>query len=204
MTVFKRFPMIKDDLVSSAAMRLPVSRLDGLQQFTARQFPDERGSLLQSYRLSVLLDLGIDIRFKQAIQSRSRRGVIRGLHFQWDPPQGKLIRCVTGAILDVVVDVRPGSPTLGEHAAVELSQSNDAALWVPPGFAHGFSTLIDDSIVLYECTEEWNPHAEGGILWSDPALGIEWPALPPILSPKDRLLPTLSQWLQMPQSLCFQ
>jgi dTDP-4-dehydrorhamnose 3,5-epimerase len=129
--------------------------------------------------------------------------VIRGLHFQWDPPQGKLIRCIAGAILDIVVDVRHGSPTLGDHAAVELSEANNAVLWVPPGFAHGFSALVEDSVVLYECTEEWKADAEGGILWSDPALGIEWPTLPPIVSPKDGLLPTLSQWLETPQSRHF-
>lgn len=171
--------------------------------FAAKRFPDDRGFLLQSYILSGLESLGICVVFKQAIQSRSRRGVVRGLHFQWDPPQGKLIRCVTGAILDVVIDVRHGSPTLGDHAAVDLSDGNDNVLWIPPGFAHGFMALADEATVLYECTEEWCPASEGGILWSDPDLGIAWPSLPPILSAKDSALPSLATWLKDPRSTQF-
>jgi dTDP-4-dehydrorhamnose 3,5-epimerase len=180
--------------------------VDGLKDariFAARSFPDERGSLLQSYTRSGLREQGIRAEFKQAIQSRSRRGVVRGLHFQWDPPQGKLIRCVSGAIFDVLVDIRPGSPTLGDHVAVELSAANSLMLWAPPGLAHGFMALVEDSIVFYECTEEWSPAAEGGILWSDPAIGIAWPALPPIVSAKDSMAPTLAQWLDDPRSSHF-
>jgi len=168
--------------------------------FKARRFTDDRGFLLQSYTQSCLLETGIQAVFRQAIQSRSRRGVLRGLHFQWDPPQDKLIRCIRGAILDIVVDVRPGSPSLGDHAAIDLSEANDSTLWVPAGFAHGFMAMADDSIVLYECTAEWAPAAEGGILWSDPALAIEWPDIEPIVSEKDRRLPTLASWLADPRS----
>jgi len=181
-------------------MRRATDELGGIRVFTARRFVDERGSLLQSYTQSGLEALGIGAVFKQAIQSRSKRGVIRGLHFQWNPPQGKLIRCVTGAILDVVVDIRVASPTLGDHAAIELNEANDSTLWVPPGFAHGFMALADDSIVLYECTAEWTPETEGGILWSDAGIGIEWPELHPTVSDKDRKLPTLTQWLADPRS----
>jgi dTDP-4-dehydrorhamnose 3,5-epimerase len=171
--------------------------------FPTRRFLDERGFVLQSYTQSSLNAQGIFAEFKQALQSQSKRGVVRGLHFQWDPPQGKLVRCVSGAVLDVVVDIRHGSPTLGEHAAVELSAVNALVLWAPPGFAHGFMALADDSLVFYECTEEWAPAGEGGILWSDPALGIEWPALQPIVSEKDSLAPTLAQWLADPRSNRF-
>ena len=171
--------------------------------FPAGRFPDERGFVLQSYTQSSLHAQGIFAEFKQALQSQSRRGVVRGLHFQWDPPQGKLVRCASGAVLDVIVDIRHGSPTLGEHAAVELSAVNALVLWVPPGFAHGFMALAEDSIVFYECTEEWSAAGEGGILWSDPALGIEWPALQPIVSEKDSRAPTLAQWLADPRSACF-
>ncbi len=184
-------------------MRHPIHELSGLQLLTTRQFDDERGALLQSYTRSGLAALGIAADFKQAIQSRSKRGVVRGLHFQWHPPQGKLVRCVAGAILDIAVDVRLGSNTLGDHAAVELSGAGATALWVPPGFAHGFMALEDSSIVLYECTEDWAPEAEGGILWSDPALGIDWPAMEPTISGRDRAMPTLAQWLADPRSTNF-
>jgi dTDP-4-dehydrorhamnose 3,5-epimerase len=184
-------------------MRRTIDELIGLTLYAARRFPDERGFLLQSYVASRLKALGIGADFKQAIQSRSRRGVVRGMHFQWDPPQGKLIRCVTGAILDVVVDIRHASPTLGDHVAVALSEANDQVLWIPPGFAHGFMALAEDTTVFYECTEEWNAASEGGILWCDPDLGIEWPALDPIVSPKDSVLPCLADWLKDPRSGSF-
>lgn len=178
-------------------------RIPGIEVLTARSFPDDRGFLLQSYVRSELRRAGIAGEFRQAIQSRSRRGVVRGLHFQWDPPQGKLIRCVSGGIWDVVVDLRHGSPTLGDHFALDMNAANAAVLWVPPGFAHGFMALEEGSIVLYECTEEWAPAAEGGILWNDPALGIRWPDVPPIVSAKDTRNPTLAQWLADPVSQTF-
>ncbi len=177
--------------------------IPGLEVFTARSFPDERGFLLQSYVRSDLHRAGIPGEFKQAIQSTSRRGVVRGLHFQWNPPQGKLIRCVSGAIWDVVVDLRHGSPTLGRHFSLEMSPANKAVLWVPPGLAHGFMALEEGSIVLYECTEEWAPSAEGGILWNDPKLGIAWPDVPPIVSTKDAGNRTLAEWLSDPVSKGF-
>jgi dTDP-4-dehydrorhamnose 3,5-epimerase len=184
-------------------MRRPIEELNGLQVFTVKRFNDNRGFLLESYTRSGLRARGIDAEFKQAIQSRSRRGVVRGLHFQWDPLQGKLVRCVAGAILDVAVDIRPGSPTIGDHAALEMTEENDRALWIPPGFAHGFMALADGTEVFYECTAEWAPSAEGGILWSDPALGVDWPACDAIASQKDNRLPTLAQWLKDPRAAFF-
>ncbi len=180
-----------------------IEELTGLRLFTSRRFEDDRGFLIQSYTESGLEALGIRAGFRQAIQSCSKRGVLRGLHFQWRPAQGKLIRCLRGAVFDVVVDARHGSPTLGDHAAVELNESNDATLWIPPGFAHGFMALADDSLVFYECTSEWAPEAEGGILWCDPALGIAWPLTDPLVSEKDRRLPTLAEWLTAPASAHF-
>jgi dTDP-4-dehydrorhamnose 3,5-epimerase len=179
------------------------SRFPGLKVVTAKTFPDERGYLVQSWVKQDLDAAGIPSDFKQAIQTCSKRGVVRGLHFQWDPPMGKYVRCLRGAILDVVVDVRHGSPTQGDHAAVELSDRNHSVIWVPPGFAHGTFALEDDSIVLYECTGEHGPGREGGILWNDPQLGIRWPDLPPIVSAKDREAPTLAQWLADPRSQHF-
>src|SRR5262249_19570799 len=158
-------------------------------------FTDDRGFLLQSWVTRDLQTANIPCDFRQAIQTCSKRGVIRGLHFQWNPPMGKLVRCVVGAVLDVVVDVRPGSPTVGDHAAVELNGRNHRAIWIPPGFAHGTLALEDNSIVLYECTGEHGPGNEGGIRWNDPALGVGWPDMPIIVSEKDRLAPTLAEWL---------
>jgi dTDP-4-dehydrorhamnose 3,5-epimerase len=178
-------------------------RIEAVKLFSARTFLDERGFLLQSWVRGDLLERGIPCDFKQAIQTQSRKGVVRGLHFQWEPPMGKLVRCIHGAILDVVVDVRHGSPTLGEHVAAELSGRNHQVIWVPPGFAHATFALEDDSIVLYECTGEHGAGKEGGILWNDPALGIDWPKIPPIVSEKDREAPTLATWLEDPRSRFF-
>ncbi len=180
-----------------------IDQIDGIQIFVAKIFIDPRGSLLQSYVQSDLRSRAIPGEFRQAIQSTSRRGAVRGLHFQWNPPQGKLIRCVRGAIYDVVVDLRHGSPTCGDHARAELTGENRKMLWVPPGFAHGFMALEDESIVLYECTAEWNPSGEGGILWNDPELGIKWPPLEPSVSEKDSRNPTLPAWLADRRSGAF-
>lgn len=183
-------------------MRREWNELPGLKVVTAKHYPDERGFLLQSWVAADLAAAGIPSQFHQAIQTHSRRGVLRGLHFQWAPPMGKYVRCIHGGIIDVVVDVRHGSPTLGDHAAVELTDRNHQVIWVPPGFAHGTFALEEDTIVLYECT---SPHGsgEGGILWSDPALGIAWPDLPPIVSAKDQVAPTLAVWLADPRSREF-
>jgi dTDP-4-dehydrorhamnose 3,5-epimerase len=179
------------------------SELAGVNEFTAKSFADARGFLLQSWVKQDLQAAGIPCEFKQAIQTYSKRGVVRGLHFQWDPPMGKLVRCIYGSAIDVVVDIRHGSPTLGDHAAVELSVRNHRVIWVPPGFAHGTIALEDDSIVLYECTAEHGPGHEGGIRWNDPALGIAWPDMPIIVSEKDRHAPTLAEWLADPRSQHF-
>jgi dTDP-4-dehydrorhamnose 3,5-epimerase len=175
----------------------------GLQVLTAKHFPDERGILVQSWVHQDLKAVGIPSDFKQAIQTVSKKGVLRGLHFQWDPPMGKFVRCLHGGIIDVVVDVRHGSPTLGDHAAVELTGQNHRIIWVPPGFAHGTFALEEGSIVLYECTGEHGPGREGGILWNDPALGIKWPNIPPIVSQKDKEAPPLKEWLADPRSQHF-
>jgi dTDP-4-dehydrorhamnose 3,5-epimerase len=184
-------------------MQVDPNRIPAVKIIGAKHFHDERGFLLQSWVKQDLEALGIPSTFKQAIQTYSKKGVVRGLHFQWDPPMGKFVRCIYGTIIDVVVDVRHGSPTLGDHLAVELSGRNHQIIWVPPGFAHGTVALEDDSIVLYECTSEHGPGREGGILWNDPALGIKWPDIPPIVSEKDEKAPPLAQWLADPRSRNF-
>lgn len=183
-------------------MKRAWSDLSGVRVVTAKHFPDERGFLLQSWVRADLEAAGIPADFHQAIQTHSRRGVLRGLHFQWAPPMGKYVRCIHGSIIDVVVDVRHGSPTLGDHAAVELTGRNHQVIWVPPGFAHGTIALEDDTIVLYECTA---PHGagEGGIRWNDPALGIAWPEASPVVSAKDQVAPTLAEWLADARSQHF-
>ena len=161
------------------------SKLPGIKVVTAKHFPDERGFLLQSWVADDLEAAGIPSEFKQAIQTDSKRGVVRGLHFQWAPPMGKYVRCIHGAIIDVVVDVRHGSPTLGDHTAVELTDRNHQVIWVPPGFAHGTFALDDDTIVLYECTRRTASAARAASAGTIPALGIAWPELSPIVSEKD-------------------
>ena len=180
-------------------MRVEPEELSPVKVIVAKTFLDERGFLLQSWVRADLHAAGLPADFRQAIQTVSKRGVVRGLHFQWDPAMGKLVRCLHGGIIDVVVDIRPRSPTFGNHAAIELTWRNHRIIWVPPGFAHGTFALEDDTIVLYECTAEHAPGHEGGIRWDDPALGIEWPRLPPIVSEKDRVAPTLAEWRADPR-----
>ena len=176
--------------------------LPGVVVLRPDAFADERGVFVEAFRADRFAEMGLPSAFVQENQSRSRKGVIRGLHFQWEPPMGKLVRCLHGGIIDVVVDVRHGSPTLGDHAAVELTDRNHQVIWVPPGFAHGTFALAEDTIVLYECTGAHGT-GEGGIRWNDPALGIEWPAMPPIVSEKDEKAPLLSEWLADPRSQQF-
>ena len=185
-------------------MLVDVSRIPAIKVIEAKHFPDERGVLVQAWVKADLEAMGIPSTFKQAIQTVSRRGVLRGIHFQWQPDMGKYVRCLQGAILDVVVDVRHGSPTLGDHVAVELTAQNHKVIWVPPGFAHSTFSLEEGTIVFYECTGEHGPGNEGGILWNDPDLGITWPDIPPIVSDKDQKQPTLKQWLADPRSKHFQ
>ena len=149
---------------------------------------DDRGFFLESWNASALAAAGIDTAFVQDNHSRSHRGVLRGLHYQLRQPQGKLIRVTAGAVFDVAVDVRRGSPTFGDWVGYELSSANRLMMWVPEGFAHGFLTLEDDTDVLYKCSAYYAPDDERAIRWDDPTIGINWPldALVPRLSQRDR------------------
>lgn len=171
------------------------TEIDGLRLFEPRVFADERGRFMEVYHAARYRDLGLDVDFVQDNLSRSRRNVVRGLHFQRRHPQGKLIHVVRGTIYDVAVDLRPGSDTFGQHLGVELSDANHRQLWVPPGFAHGFCVLSEWADVLYKCTDVYHPDDEGGLLWNDPALGIEWTVSEPILSERDRQHPPLAALL---------
>jgi len=168
-----------------------------------RVFPDERGWFTEVLQADVFAGLGLPTRFVQVNQSRSTRGVVRGLHFQWDPPQGKLMRVVTGRAFMVAVDVRPGSPTVGQAVTVEGSSDEPVLFWAPPSFARGFAALSEVAEIEYFCTATYNPACETGIRWDDPAVGIRWPVDEPRLSPKDAAAGTLADWLARPESVVF-
>lgn len=167
-----------------------------LFEFTPKRHGDERGYFAELFRLSALRDLAGPIDFVQENESLSAKvGTIRGLHFQIDPfAQGKLVRCTAGAVFDVAVDLRKGSPTYGKWAAVELSPEKGNQLWIPAGFAHGFCTLKPDSVLNYKVTAYYSAEHDKGVTWDDPAIGIAWPALadPATLSAKDRAQPRLA------------
>jgi dTDP-4-dehydrorhamnose 3,5-epimerase len=169
-------------------------------------FEDERGYFMEVYRedrFAEHTDLGLPGRFRQINQSRSVRGVIRGLHFQWDPPMGKLMRVVHGEAFLVAVDIRPGSPTLGRYESLVASDHDRLQLWAPASFARGFCALSDVADVEYLTTGTYNPGAESGIRWNDPAIGIEWPTESPLLSAKDAAAQSLADWLARPEAEAF-
>ena len=169
---------------------------------TPRVLGDARGFFMETFRADEFRAMGLPTDFVQDNHSRSSRGVLRGLHFQWDPPMGKLMRVTRGAAFLVAVDIRKGSPTLGEWFGLEVSDENKKQVWAPYGFARGFCALTDDCEVQYKCTGIYNPRAESGIYFGDPAIGIRWPIDPAsaVTSEKDRKAQTLAQWLESPLS----
>lgn len=174
-------------------MNFRLMGLEGVVLVEPRVFGDERGFFLETFRADRYEEslLQGSQRFVQDNHSRSRRGVLRGLHFQTRRPQGKLLRCVAGEVYDVAVDVRPDSPQFGQWVGVTLSAENKHQLYVPPGFAHGFQVVSDSADVEYKCTDYYDPEGEGGVRWDDPELAIPWPLPDPLVSAKDRELPTL-------------
>lgn len=170
-------------------MNFETTEIEGLLICTPRVFPDARGYFFESFSLRELeAAVGHRLDFVQDNESMSARGVIRGLHFQRAPhAQDKLVRCTLGRILDVAVDLREGSPTFGRHLAVELSAENRRQLFIPKGFAHGFSVLSPEAVLQYKCTAYYAPESEDGIFYADPSLGIDWRISPEeaIVSPKD-------------------
>ena len=166
--------------------------LPGVLIVTPAVFPDARGNFREMYRRDAYTAIGIPDEFVQDNQSHSVRGVLRGLHYQIRRPQSKLVCVLRGTVLDIVADIRRGSPTFGRHIAIELSDLNNRQVFVPAGYAHGFCVLSADADVLYKCTDFYDPGGEGGVLWSDPALAIPWPTATPLLSAKDQALPRLA------------
>lgn len=164
--------------------------LDGALVIQPKVFYDDRGYFYETYNADAYAKIGIKASFMQDNQSLSQKGALRGLHFQAPPfDQGKLVRVIKGAVYDVIVDIRKNSPTYGQHFGIELTEKNFTIFWVPPGFAHGFVTLEDDTIFSYKCTNVYNKASEGGILWNDPSLNINWYIETPIVSEKDKALP---------------
>ncbi len=164
---------------------------EGLYVIEPKVFGDERGFFMEFYNKREFQEAGIDVEFVQDNHSRSRKGVLRGMHFQKKHPQGKLVRVTRGAVFDAVIDIRKDSPTFGKWYGVELSEENKRMLYVPPGFAHGFLALTDVVDFMYKCTDFYYPDDEGGIIWNDPDVGVKWPGSKPTLSPKDQRWPTL-------------
>jgi dTDP-4-dehydrorhamnose 3,5-epimerase len=163
-------------------------------------FEDERGYFMESFRRDQFRDLGLPGDFVQDNHSYSRKGVLRGLHFQWEPPMGKLMRVTRGAAFLVAVDVRKGSPTLGKWFGLEVSAKNKRQVWAPAGFARGFCALTDDVEVEYKCTAVYNPRGESAIRWNDADLAIQWPLRPVLISEKDCHAQTLREWLASPNA----
>ena len=168
---------------------------------------DDRGHLLEVFNGERFAEHGLPRSFMQANHSRSRRGVVRGLHFQWDPPMGKMMRVTTGSAFLAAVDIRQGSPTLGRWFGMEVSAESKHQLWAPAGFARGFCVLSEWAEVQYLGTGTYNPACESGIRWDDPAVGVEWPlpeGVEPVLSAKDRVAGTLAEWLARPEANRFE
>jgi dTDP-4-dehydrorhamnose 3,5-epimerase len=172
-------------------MQIQTTPIEGLLIIQPQVFEDPRGYFYESYNKQKFTEAGIDFEFIQDNQSLSQKGIIRGLHFQAPPfEQGKLVRVIQGAVNDVVVDIRKNSKTFGQHFLINLTAENRTMFFIPPGFAHGFETLEDDTIFLYKCTNVYNKESEGGLLWNDPFLNISWQNNDPLISDKDKILPT--------------
>jgi dTDP-4-dehydrorhamnose 3,5-epimerase len=175
-------------------MKVIKTKLPGVVIIEPKVFGDHRGFFLESYHAErYAAEAGIELSFVQDNYSRSSKGVLRGLHYQISKPQGKLVRVVRGEVLDVALDINPQSSTYGEYEAVLLSEDNYRQIWVPPGYAHGFVVLSDIADFEYKCTDFYDPSDEGGVIWNDPQVGIDWQCDNPKLSDKDLKLPTLSQ-----------
>lgn len=175
-------------------MKVTATAIADVKLIEPRVFGDERGFFFESWNARALAAAGIDVTFVQDNHSRSRHGVLRGLHYQIEHAQGKLVRAVTGEVFDIAVDLRRSSPTFGRHVGVVLSAENRRMLWVPPGFAHGFLVLSDVADFLYKTTDYWFSGHERTLRWDDPALGIAWPlATAPVLAPKDAAGAPLAQ-----------
>lgn len=175
--------------------------IQGPLLITPKKFGDDRGFFTERWKKQQFVDHGINADFIQDNFSRSQQNVLRGLHYQYDQPQSKLVSCCRGAILDILVDIRRESPTFGQHLSVLLTGDEPQWMWIPAGFAHGFSVLSPEGAdIWYKVDADYNPRGEGGILWSDPGLKIDWKVLQPIISDKDSKQPLFADYQKSP---CF-
>jgi dTDP-4-dehydrorhamnose 3,5-epimerase len=177
-------------------MEIVETRIPDLYVVKPTVFKDNRGYFFESYNKEAFLRSGIDQNFVQDNESKSVKGVLRGLHFQKPPfAQGKLVRVIKGAVRDVAVDLRKSSPTYGQWASIDLTEDNKWMYWVPPGFAHGFVTLEEGTVFFYKCTNVYNKASEGSIRWDDPDLNIDWGIENPVLSDKDKVSPLFKDFI---------
>lgn len=172
-------------------MNIKETKLTGVLILEPKVFTDDRGYFLETWNNTRYEQAGIPGPFVQDNISFSKKGILRGLHFQYPQSQGKLIQVLSGEVVDVVVDIRVGSPTYGQWIGEVLSESNHRQMYVPPGFAHGYCVTSEAALFSYKCTDFYNPATEHGIVWNDPDIGIEWPIAQPVLSPKDAVYPRL-------------
>ena len=184
-------------------LRIESKHLGDVYVLAPQVFQDERGFFTEVFRADQFKDLGLPYEFLQDNHSGSVRGVLRGLHFQWEPPMGKLMRVTRGTAFLVAVDIRKGSPTLGKWFGMEVSSESRKQVWAPAGFARGFCVLSDYAEIQYKCTGIYSNKGESGIRWDDPEIGIEWPIKDVQLSDKDRKAQTLKEWLARPESNNF-
>ena len=172
------------------------TKIKGVYIIEPTVFGDNRGYFMETYNYNDFAEAGLDMKFVQDNQSKSRKGVLRGLHFQTKHPQGKLVRVISGEVFDVAVDLRPGSETFGKWEGVLLSAENKKQFYIPEGFAHGFVVLSDEAEFVYKCTDFYDPSGEGGLLWNDKDIGIDWP-IPEgteiLLSEKDKVNKTFKE-----------
>ena len=173
--------------------------LDGVKIITPTVFEDERGYFFESYKAPIFENNYLPISFVQDNEVKSTKGVLRGLHYQFNRPQGKLVRVISGSILDVAVDIRKGSPTFGQSEIVHLTAENNKMLYIPEGFAHGYLVTSSESIVVYKCTDIYDPNDQYGIIWNDETIGVDWMYDSPILSEKDLMLPALNDQQFLPE-----
>ena len=172
-------------------MNIIETDIEGVLIFEPKAFGDPRGFFMETWSRDRYTDAGLAVDFVQDNVSSSTKGVLRGLHYQYPQPQGKLVQVLRGEVLDVAVDIRVGSPTFGRAVTCVLSEDNLKQFYVPEGFAHGFCVLSEMALFSYKCTNYYNPKTEGGVLWNDPDLAIDWPMDEPALSEKDRICPRL-------------
>lgn len=190
--------MAQGDTVQSGNFTFTETTIEGVIVVDAKSYGDDRGYFMETYKQPDFVKGGIDVDFVQDNQSSSTKGVLRGLHFQINHPQSKLVRVVSGEVFDVAVDLREGSPTYGKWEGVILSAENKRQFFIPRGFAHGFLVLSETAEFCYKCDDVYHPNDEGGLMWNDPAIGIEWPAMQGdetfdeskvVLSDKDKVHP---------------